>query len=53
MLTHDAGAITWVVDQIKEMGLAGRVRLERGYRRQRVELTARAGRRARSAGNSR
>ena len=39
-LTHDAGAMTRVVDQLEEMGLARRVRLERDYRRQRVELTA-------------
>ena len=39
-LTHDAGAMTRVVDQLEEMGLARRVRLERDYRRQRIELTA-------------
>ena len=39
-LTHDTGAMTRVVDQLEEMGLARRVRLERDYRRQRVELTA-------------
>ena len=39
-LTHDAGAMTRVVDQLEEMGLARRVRVERDYRRQRIELTA-------------
>src|SRR4051812_33440986 len=42
-LTHGAGAMTRVVDQLEEIGLARGVRLEWDYRRQRVELTAQGG----------
>ena len=47
-LTHDAGAMTRVVDQLEEPALVRRVRLDRDYRRQRVELTAEGPRDARA-----